>query len=54
MTLLKKTYKFLSQNRQSLFLEYKVDMKPRYGHGKPAHKELYEIIDANKNFYKML
>jgi len=48
----KNIYRFLSPKFQTLFLDYKVDMKPRYGHGKPAHKELLEIIDANRNDYK--
>src|SRR5690606_32722021 len=48
----KNIYRFLSPKFQTLFLDYKVDMKPRYGHGKPAHKELLEIIDAHRNDYK--
>lgn len=39
---------------QNLFLEYKVDLKPRYGHGKPAHQNLYQIIDSNRETYKRL
>ncbi|MCK9290949.1 MAG: class I SAM-dependent methyltransferase, partial [Bacteroidales bacterium] len=39
---------------QNLFLEYKVDFKPRYGHGKPPHTELYEIINANRVYFKAL
>ncbi len=50
--MIKNVYHFLSPKFQTLFLEYKVDMKPRYGHGKPAHNELYNIINANRNFYK--
>ena len=50
--MIKKLYRFLSPKFQTLFLEYKVDMKPRYGHGQPAHKELYEIINANRGLYK--
>jgi hypothetical protein len=38
---------------QTLHLEYPVDMKPRYGHGLPAHKLLNEIIDANRETYKV-
>lgn len=48
----KSIYRFLSPKFQTLFLDYKVEMKPRYGHGKPPHKELLEIIDANRNDYK--
>tara|TARA_R110002050_G_scaffold299969_2_gene467161 strand:- start:595 stop:1398 length:804 start_codon:yes stop_codon:yes gene_type:complete len=32
-------------------LDYKVDLKPRYGHGKPPHSELYSIIDNNRKDY---
>lgn len=39
---------------QNLFLEYKVDFKPRYGHGKPAHQGLYKIIDSNRDNYRDL
>lgn len=47
-------YRFLSPRFQSLFLEYKVDFKPRYGHGKPPHQDLYRIIDRNRENYKDL
>jgi len=49
--MLKRIYHFLSPKFQSLSLDYKVDFKPRYGHGKPPHKELYQIIDANRAVY---
>ena len=51
---IKEIYMFLSPRFQSLFLEYKVDFKPRYGHGKPAHQDLYKIIDRNRESYKDL
>ncbi len=38
---------------QTLHLEYPVDMKPRYGHGLPAHNLLNEIIGANRETYKV-
>lgn len=50
--MIKKIYRFLSPRFQTLFLEYKVDMKPRYGHGKPAHNELYKVIDSNRKLYE--
>ncbi len=50
--MIKNVYRFLSPKFKTLFLEYNVDMKPRYGHGKPSHKELYKIIDTNRNIYK--
>jgi hypothetical protein len=52
--MLKNLYRFLSPRYQNLFLEYKVKLKPRYGHGLPAHPELYKIIDANRETYKNL
>ncbi len=52
--MIKQIYRFLSPKFQNLFLEYKVDFKPRYGHGKPAHQDLLKIIDANRNKYKEL
>ncbi len=36
---------------QTMHLEYPVDLKPRYGEGKPPHKMLHEIIDANREEY---
>lgn len=50
--MIKNVYRFLSPKFQTLFLEYNVDMKPRYGHGQSAHSELHKIIDANRNIYK--
>jgi len=49
--MLKNLYRFLSPRYQNLFLEYKVKLKPRYGHGLPAHPELYKIIDSNRETY---
>lgn len=49
--MLKALYKFLHPRYQTLFLEYKVNMQPRYGHGKPPHGMLYRIIDANRELY---
>ena len=37
-----------------MFLEYKVNFKPRYGFGKPPHQDLYKIIEANRDNYKKL
>jgi hypothetical protein len=48
----KNIYRFLSPKFQMLFLDYKVDMSPRYGHGKPAHQGLLDIVEANRNEYK--
>lgn len=52
--MIKQLYRFLNPKFQNLFLEYKVDFKPRYGHGKPPHKELYQLIDAHREDYRMV
>lgn len=52
--MLKQLYRFLHPKFQNLFLEYKVDFKPRYGHGQPPHPELYDIINANRAEYRQL
>lgn len=49
---MKKLYRFLSPKFQTFFSEYPVEMVPRYGHGKPPHSELYEIINKNRAEYK--
>ena len=51
---IKDLYRFLSPEFQSLFLEYKVNFKPRYGNGFPPHAGLYSIIDSNRDIYKAL
>jgi hypothetical protein len=50
--MLKSLYRYLSPRFQTLFLEYKVAFKPRYGHGLPAHGKLLEIIDNQRDTYK--
>lgn len=37
---------------QKLILEYKIDMKPRYGYGLKPHTLLYELINKNRNIYE--
>ena len=44
--------KLLMPKYQKLILEYKVDMKPRYGYGLKPHTLLYEIINKNRNVYE--
>lgn len=51
---IKSIYRILSPKYQTLFIDYPVDFKPRYGHGKPANPFLNEIIDRNRNEYKEL
>jgi len=50
--MIKQLYKFLHPKFQNLFLDYHVDMKPRWGHGHPAHPELLSIIDSQRDSYK--
>lgn len=52
--MLKQIYKFLNPKFQNLFLEYRVDLQPRYGHGKPPHQQLYSIINSHREDYKNL
>src|SRR5690606_6082023 len=54
ITMIKQIYRFLNPKFQNLFLEYKVNFKPRYGHGNPPHQDLYKIIDTNRDKYKDL
>ncbi len=49
---IKKTIKLFLPKYQKLILEYKVDMKPRYGYGKKPHALLYEIINANRTQFE--
>lgn len=54
MNKIKNLYRFLSPKFQSLFLDYPVDFKPRYGHGKPPHPALYDIINQHRATYRAL
>jgi hypothetical protein len=49
---IKSIYRFLSPKFQSVHLDYKVNVQPRYGHGKPAHPLLYDIINRNRRMYE--
>lgn len=49
--MIKSIYKFLSPRFQNVFLDYKVDFKPRSGHGLPPDKLLYNIINENRTEY---
>ena len=49
--MLKSVYRFFSSKFQTIFLDYPVEFKPRYGHGLAAHPELLAIIDKNRNEY---
>ena len=52
--MIKQIYRFLNPKFQNLFMEYKVDFKPRYGHGKPAHPELLKTINLHRDKYKAM
>ena len=52
--MIKGLYRFISPKYQNLFLDYKVDFQPRYGHGKPPHQPLYDIINQNRATYRDL
>lgn len=54
MQTLKSIYRFLSPRFQSVHLDYRVDPRPRYGHGLPAHPALLEAIEANRPQYREL
>ncbi len=50
--MIKSWYRFLSPKFQNVFLDYRVDFKPRFGHGnKNQHKSLFDIVDANREEY---
>ena len=48
---LKLFLKLLLPRYQKLILDYKVEMKPRYGYGLKPHLLLYEIINKNRGIY---
>lgn len=50
--MIKSIYRFLSPKFKTLHADYAVDFIPRYGHGLPPHKGLYEIISANRSVYE--
>lgn len=49
--MLKRILKLINPRVQKLILDYPVNFTPRYGHGKPPHHELYELINANRKSY---
>jgi hypothetical protein len=50
--MIKSLYRFLSPKFQNIFLEYKVDLKPRQGHGEgTAHPKLLEIVNTHREEY---
>ncbi len=51
---LKDIAKLFSPRHQTIHLEYITDFKPRYGYGKPAHEQLYKLIDNGRETYQTL
>ena len=49
--MIKSLLKTIHPRFQNLFLEYKVEFKPRYGHGLPAHAGLKTIIEKGRSDY---
>lgn len=49
--MLKQLYRFFSPKHQNIFLEYRVDPRPRFGHGLPTHAGLEKIISARTPQY---
>ncbi len=52
--MIKQLYRFLHPRFQNLFLEYKVELQPRYGHGKPPHPDLLRLIEKHRLNYEGL
>jgi hypothetical protein len=52
--MIKQLYRFLHPRFEKLFLEYKMDFRPRYGHGKPPHRLLHELIEKHRPVYREL
>ncbi|HBH05949.1 MAG TPA: class I SAM-dependent methyltransferase [Flavobacteriales bacterium] len=53
-SILQRLYRFTSPKFQTLFNEYPVEFKPRYGHGKAAHDRLYGIVNGERANYREL
>lgn len=53
-SLLKRLYKFISPKYQTVFLEYKVNPKPRYGYGLSPHSYLNKIISKYDEQYSKI
>tara|TARA_Y100000031_G_scaffold44649_1_gene51095 strand:+ start:515 stop:1384 length:870 start_codon:yes stop_codon:yes gene_type:complete len=47
-----KILKVIKGSQHIILIDYKYRSEPRWGHGKPSHPLLYEIINKNRNEYK--
>lgn len=54
MHLLRSVYRFISPRFQTAHLDYKVHLRPRHGHGRPAHPQLLAIVEQNRANYAAL
>ena len=54
MEKLKQLFKALSPRFQTVNLEYKVNPKPRFGHGQPPHGQLLKIVEKNRKGYELV
>lgn len=45
-------FRFLSERYQNLFLDYPVDLMPRYGFGRDPHPELNDLIRSRRAHYQ--
>jgi hypothetical protein len=51
---LRKLYRYVHPRYQTVFLDYQVDPRPRFGHGHPAHPLLLDIIRRHQDDYAHL
>ena len=51
---IKNLYRFFSPKHQTVFLDYKVNMTPRWGEGKPPNQQLNAIIEKGRDRYRVL
>ena len=47
----KQLYRFLNPKFQNIFIDYPVQQRPRYGHGRPYHDRLDSIIESYEEQY---
>jgi len=51
--MIKAVYRFVSSRFQNVFLDYKVDFKPRFGHGAGGpHPQLLDVVESQRSVYE--
>ena len=50
--MIKNLYRFLNPGYQKVYLEQRVNLVPRYGHGNPPHGRLYDIVSSGRHVYR--